>query len=186
MNLGWKLAATVRGHAPDGVLDTYTTERHPVGAQVLEWSRAQVAVMRPDPHSRAALAVLRDLLTTCDGTTYAFRRTAGTELRYELGGESPLAGHDAPDFRLADGTRLGELLRDGRGVVLDFSADGLLRDTALRFADRIRYAGGPARDDLGLGAVLVRPDGVVADARGRRRRRKATPVEGGARGEQRS
>ncbi|GIL30486.1 FAD-dependent oxidoreductase [Actinocatenispora comari] len=162
MNLGWKLAATVRGHAPDGLLDTYTAERHPVGAEVLEWSRAQVAVMRPDPHSRAALAVLRELLTTRDGTTYAFRRTAGTELRYDLGGESPLVGHDAPDFRLADGTRLGELLRDGRGVVLDFSACGDLRDAALRFPDRIRYAGGPARDDLGLGAVLVRPDGVVA------------------------
>jgi 2-polyprenyl-6-methoxyphenol hydroxylase-like FAD-dependent oxidoreductase len=29
MNLGWKLAAEVNGWAPDGLLDTYQTERHP-------------------------------------------------------------------------------------------------------------------------------------------------------------
>ena len=47
MNLGWKLAATIRGDAPDGLLDSYTTERHPVGARILDWTRAQVALMRP-------------------------------------------------------------------------------------------------------------------------------------------
>ncbi len=30
-NLGWKLAATVGGWAPEGLLDTYHAERHPVG-----------------------------------------------------------------------------------------------------------------------------------------------------------
>ncbi len=49
MNLGWKLAATLHGTAPEGLLDTYTTERHPVGAAVLDWSRAQVATMAPAP-----------------------------------------------------------------------------------------------------------------------------------------
>ncbi|MGF0524665.1 FAD-dependent monooxygenase, partial [Agrobacterium pusense] len=44
MNLGWKLAAEIRGDAPRGLLDSYTIERHPVGAQVLDWSRAQVAI----------------------------------------------------------------------------------------------------------------------------------------------
>ncbi len=50
MNLGWKLAATLRGDAPDGLLDSYTKERHPVGARILDWTRAQVASMRPDPN----------------------------------------------------------------------------------------------------------------------------------------
>ncbi|GAB3898389.1 FAD-dependent monooxygenase [Kibdelosporangium lantanae] len=160
MNLGWKLAATARGHAPDGLLDTYTAERHPIGARVLDWSRAQVAVMRPDQHSRAIQAVVRDLLTTRDGTTYVFERMSGTSIRYDLGGDHPLVGHNAPDFRLADGTRLGELLRNGQGVVLDFT--GRLSDSARSQGDRIRYVAGPARDDLGVGAVLVRPDGIVA------------------------
>lgn len=154
VNLGWKLAATVAGNAPSGLLDTYTAERHPVGARVLDWSRAQVAVMRPDPHSRAARSVLGDLLATRDGTTYVFERTSGTSLRYF--GEPGLAGHNAPDFVLADGTRLADLLHDGRGVALDFT--GRLPSAE----DRIRYVAGPARDDLGFGAVLVRPDGIVA------------------------
>ncbi|HEV2783525.1 MAG TPA: FAD-dependent monooxygenase, partial [Actinophytocola sp.] len=53
VNLGWKLAAVVRGRVPAGLLDTYTTERHPIGAWVLNWTRAQIALMRPDPHARA-------------------------------------------------------------------------------------------------------------------------------------
>lgn len=57
MNLGWKLANTIRGDAPDGLLDSYTTERHPIGARILEWTRAQVALMRPS--SRALGAVPR-------------------------------------------------------------------------------------------------------------------------------
>ena len=49
MNLGWKLAATIQEKAPEGLLDSYYTERHPIGAQVLDWSRAQVAIMKPEP-----------------------------------------------------------------------------------------------------------------------------------------
>ncbi|MFI1303885.1 FAD-dependent oxidoreductase [Streptomyces sioyaensis] len=162
MNLGWKLAATVRGYAPDGLLDTYTRERHPIGAGVLDWSRAQVAVMRPDPHGQAVQGVVRDLIGTRDGTTYAFERMSGSSIRYDLGSEHPLVGRSAPDFRLENGTRLGDLTRDGRGVALDFSTDGCLRGSATGWESRMRYVAGPARNDLGSGAVLVRPDGVVA------------------------
>ncbi|GAB7184335.1 hypothetical protein ATKI12_4166 [Kitasatospora sp. Ki12] len=162
VNLGWKLAATVRGHAPDGLLDTYTGERHPIGAAVLDWSRAQVEVMRPDPHARAIQGVVRDLLGTRDGTTYVFERTSGSANRYDLGGEHPLTGRSAPDLRLADGTRLGDLMHDGRGVLLDLTADRALHGSAMGWEGRIRYAAGTARNDLGLGAVLVRPDGTVA------------------------
>jgi 2-polyprenyl-6-methoxyphenol hydroxylase-like FAD-dependent oxidoreductase len=162
MNLGWKLAATVQGHAPDGLLDSYTAERHPIGARVLDWSRAQVAVMRPDPYAPALQGLVRDLLGTRDGTTHVFERTSGSSIRYDLGGEHPLVGRTAPDFRLEDGTRLGDLMADGLAVALDFSVDRRLRDSAQKWEGRIRYAAGPARNDLGSGAVLVRPDGVIA------------------------
>lgn len=162
MNVGWKLAASVRGHAPDGLLDTYTRERHPVGARVLDWTRAQAAVMRPDPHGWALREVLRDLLATRDGTTQVFERMSGTSIRYDLGSEQPLVGRNAPEFRLEDGTFLGELLRDGQGVALDFSTGRRLRAAAAGRRGRLRYASGPARNDLGLDAVLVRPDGVIA------------------------
>jgi 2-polyprenyl-6-methoxyphenol hydroxylase-like FAD-dependent oxidoreductase len=150
MNLGWKLAATVRETAPEGLLDTYTAERHPVGAGVLDWSRAQVAVMRPGPYSPALQSLMRDLLAGADATTYVWQRTSG------------MAGRNAPDFRLADGTGLGELLTDGRGVLLDFRADPGLRHMAAGWTGRIRYVAGPARNDLGYRAVLVRPDAVIA------------------------
>ncbi len=40
-NLGWKLAAEANSWAPEGLLDSYHTERHPVAADVLENTRAQ-------------------------------------------------------------------------------------------------------------------------------------------------
>jgi 2-polyprenyl-6-methoxyphenol hydroxylase-like FAD-dependent oxidoreductase len=41
-NLGWKLAATVRGAAPAHLLASYHTERHTAGAHVLANTQAQV------------------------------------------------------------------------------------------------------------------------------------------------
>ncbi|WP_312878206.1 FAD-dependent monooxygenase [Lentzea indica] len=160
VNLGWKLATTVHGTAPAGLLDTYTRERHPVGAAALDWTRAQVAVMRPDPHSQASQRMLRDLLGTRDGTTYVFQKVSGAAIRHDLGSDHPLVGRTAPDFRFEDGTRLSDLMQNGRGAALDFTA--VLGDSAARWENQLRYATGPATDDLGLGAVLVRPDGVVA------------------------
>ncbi|WP_076858546.1 FAD-dependent monooxygenase [Bradyrhizobium mercantei] len=162
MNLGWKLAATVRGDAPAGLLDSYFGERHPVGAQVLDWSRAQVALMRPCRSSRALEAIIRDLIATPDCATYFAERVWGVSLRYDLGGGHPLVGRSVPDFELACGTKLGELLHDGRGLLLDFGARSALRAFADRRRDRISYVASDARDRLGLSAVLVRPDGFVA------------------------
>lgn len=162
MNLGWKLAATLRGDAPAGLLDSYFDERHPVGAQVLDWSRAQVALMRPSRSSRALEAIIRDLIDTRDGATYFAERVWGVSLRYDLGGGHPLVGRSAPDFELADGTRLGERLRNGQGLLLDFDTSPALQALASRWSGRITYVAGNAQERLGLSAVLVRPDGFVA------------------------
>ncbi len=162
MNLGWKLAATIRGDAPAGLLDSYSSERHPVGARVLDWSRAQVALMRPTRSTRALEAIIRDLIDTRDGATYFAERVWGVSLRHDLGGGHPLVGLSAPNFALTDGTRLATLLRAGKGLLLDFDAQPQLRALAGRWSDRIVYVAGDASDRLGLSAVLVRPDGVVA------------------------
>ena len=162
MNLGWKLAATHRGVAPTGLLDTYTRERHPVGAQILDWSRAQVALMRPSRSSRALEAIVRDLIDTRDGATYFAERVWGVNLRYELGGGHPLVGRSCPDFEWADGTRLGDLLGTGQGLLLDCDDGQPLDVLASRCSGRIRYVAQAPKDPLGLSAVLVRPDGIVA------------------------
>ncbi len=160
MNLGWKLASTSRGTAPDGLLDSYTTERHPVGARVLDWTRAQVVAMRPS--SRALEPILRDLINTRDGATYFAERVWGVSLRYDLGAEHPLVGRSCPDFELEDGTRLGALLRDGIGLLLDFGGQASLAALAGLWGDQVRYLASDAKDRLGLCALLVRPDGFVA------------------------
>ena len=162
MNLGWKLASTIRGDAPVGLLDSYFRERHPVGAQVLDWSRAQVALMRPSRSSRALEAIVRDLIDTPDGATYFAERVWGVSLRYDLGDSHPLVGRGAPDLELAGGTKLGEHLKTGRGLLLDLDARAPLQALASRWRDRITYVASDAKDRLGLSAVLVRPDGVVA------------------------
>ena len=162
LNLGWKLAAVAHGTATDALLDSYTSERHPVGAEVLDRSRAQVQLMRPDAASRALAAILRDVIATRDGATYFAERVWAVSLRYDLGGTHPLVGRSVPEFELAAGRRSGELLRTGRGLLLDFDNRPHLREWVNRWGDRITYAGAGATDRLGLSAVLVRPDGYVA------------------------
>lgn len=165
-NLGWKLATTIHGNAPDGLLDTYTGERHPVGAQVLDWSRAQVALMRPSSSTRALEAIIRDLIETRDGATYFAERVWGVSLHYELGGQHPLVGRSVPDFALTDGRKTGEFLREGKALLLNFGADASLEALAGRWNGRIAYVAGNAVNHLDLRAVLVRPDGIVAWATG--------------------
>jgi hypothetical protein len=162
MNLGWKLAATLQGDAPEGLLDSYTAERHPVGVRILDWTRAQVAVMRPNRHSRALEAIFRDLIDTRDGATYFAERVWGVSVRYDLGDEHPLVGRSCPDFELDDGTRPGTRLRDGSGLLLDFGSHPSLKALDGLWGDRVRYVASDAKDGLGLSALLVRPDGFVA------------------------
>ena len=163
MNLGWKLAATIRGRAPAGLLDSYHTERAPVGEKVLDWSRAQVAIMRPNPEARALQAIFRDLMDTRDGATYFAGRVWGVAMHYDLGAGHPLAGYSAPNVEFEDGTTIGECMRDGRAVLLDFGDDaenGTLADIASDYG--IKYVRAAAKDRFGLSAVLIRPDSIVA------------------------
>nr|WP_093415242.1 FAD-dependent monooxygenase [Saccharopolyspora flava] len=160
VNLGWKLAATARGTAPDGLLDTYTAERHPLGAWVLDWTRAQIALMRPEPHARALRQVVGDLAGTTDGTTHLAKKIAGIGQRYDLPGDHPLVGAGVPDYDLADGSRLSDHVHDGKALLLDPA--GSLRDAAEAYRDRMRTITSAPRGDDVPAAVLVRPDGFVA------------------------
>ena len=162
MNLGWKLAATLQEKAPEGLLDSYQTERHPLGVKVLDWSRAQVAIMRPDPDARAMNEIMRDLMDTRDGATYIAGRVWGVNTRYDLGGDHALVGHSVPNFEFEDGTRIGEQMHDGQGVLLDFDSNALLKTLAREYGERMKYVSGRAKEQFGLSAVLIRPDGFIA------------------------
>ena len=162
MNLGWKLAATIQKKAPEGLLDSYQTERHPLGVEVLDWSRAQVVIMKPDPPSRALNAIVRDLMNTRDGATHIAGRVWGVSTHYDLGGGHPLLGHSIPNFEFEDGARIGELMHDGQGMLLDFDGNASLKTLASEYRDRIKYVSSQAKEQLGLSSVLIRPDGIIA------------------------
>ncbi|TDQ04585.1 FAD-dependent oxidoreductase [Labedaea rhizosphaerae] len=159
MNLGWKLAATVKGTAPDGLLDTYTEERHPLGARVLEMTRAQVALMRPDPLVEALRTVVSDLMDLDEGNQYFTKFISGMTQTYALG-DHPLVGRRAPDPELADGRRIGELQQDGSAILLDLDDSAALRE-AVEGAD-IRVVTTICGAHPEWTGVLIRPDGYVA------------------------
>jgi 2-polyprenyl-6-methoxyphenol hydroxylase-like FAD-dependent oxidoreductase len=162
MNLGWKLAATIQGKAPQGLLDSYYFERHPIGAQVLDWSRAQAAIMKPDPDARALYGIFRDLMNTRDGATYIAGRVWGIHTHYNLGDAHPLIGHSVPNFALEDGGTIGALMHDGLGILLDLHENAFLKLLGDEFGGQIKYVSARATEQFGLSALLIRPDGYIA------------------------
>ncbi len=172
VNLGWKLAQVVNETSPEGLLDTYHAERHPVAAGVLRNTMALVALRRQDERTNA----LRDTIAELVGMDEPRRRFAammsGLDIHYDLGEGHPLLGRRMPDLDLltADGPlRLFTLLHDARPVLLNLGEPGGF-DIA-RWADRVQlidaeYAGAWELPALGAvtapAAVLIRPDGYVA------------------------
>ncbi|MFE4755363.1 FAD-dependent monooxygenase [Streptomyces mirabilis] len=159
MNLGWKLGAVVAGWAPEGLLDTYDAERRPLGAWVLDWTRAQIGVMRGDAKSAALREVVADLLSTRDGTTYAVKKISGVTQRIDLPGDHPLVGRYVPDLWLTDGSRLADHGHGGGFLLLDRTPDGTFARLAAAWAGRVSSV---TDDHATPTGVLVRPDGVVA------------------------
>ncbi|WP_107657572.1 FAD-dependent monooxygenase [Nocardia suismassiliense] len=162
VNLGWKLAAVVRGWARPDLLDTYTTERHAIGAWVLDWTRAQVALMRTDLRSRKLREVMTELLATRDAATVIFKKISGVLHRYDLGGGHERVGAVVPDFELSDGTRLGRHFTDGAAVLFDLADSAELRAAVAPWASRVRVVTAKAVEPGDLTGMLVRPDGFVA------------------------
>ncbi|MDF3293082.1 FAD-dependent monooxygenase [Streptomyces silvisoli] len=159
MNLGWKLGAVVAGWAPEGLLDTYDTERRPLGAWVLDWTRAQIAVMRGDAKSAALREVVADLLSTRAGTTYAVKKISGVTQHIDLPGDHPLVGRFVPDLWLRDGSRLVDHGHGGGFLLLDRTPDGAFARLTAAWAGRVSSVVDGHATPTG---VLVRPDGVVA------------------------
>ena len=85
-------------------------------------------------------------------------RTADTN----LGGEHPLIGHSVPNFEFEDGARIGELMHDGRGILLDFDRNASLKTVASEYGGRIKYISRSAKDRFAVSALLIRPDGMIA------------------------
>lgn len=159
MNLGWKLAAQVKGWAAPGLLDTYQSERRPVGERVMMHSQAQTALISPGPEVAALRTLMGELFTIPDVAAHMARLLAGNDVRYDVGDDHRLSGWPVPELTLDDGRRVAELLHVARPVLLDLA--GGFADAARGWADRVDTVSAEM-PDRPAAALLIRPDGYVA------------------------
>jgi 2-polyprenyl-6-methoxyphenol hydroxylase-like FAD-dependent oxidoreductase len=172
VNLGWKLAQVVHQTAPESLLDTYHSERHPVAARVLRNTMAQIALMRAEDRVEALRDTVSELLSMDEPRKRFAAMMSGLDIHYDLGEGHPLLGRRMPDLDLVtpDGTvRVFTLLHDAQPVLLNLAEPWGLDISP--WADRVvaidaEYSGDwelPALGPLAApAAVLIRPDGYVA------------------------
>ena len=164
INLGWKLAAEVRGWAPPGLLDTYESERRPAGERVTMHTQAQGVLIGPGREVTALRTLFGELLEEQSTLQHIADLIAGADLHYDMGtaATDPLIGRWAPDLVLDNGSgpvRLASLTRSARPLLLDFTGSSLA-DVAAPWRDRVDVVTGRAQAPAT--ALLIRPDGYVA------------------------
>lgn len=159
-NLGWKLAAVVRGDRPESLLDTYTAERRPVAEAVLANTLAQVAIMRPDPQSGAMRDIMARLMQIDDIGSLMGEMMNGLATRYDLNTAQGEVGRligDRPVREAGPGGTLYDIMREGRAVLLDASREGMASRLAAPWERRVIRL-----PDQAGPSMLIRPDGCVA------------------------
>jgi bifunctional hydroxylase/dehydrase len=172
VNLGWKLAAVVRGQAPRPLLDTYHDERHEVGRRLLLNTQAQSLLILGGSEVQPLREVLAELVEYPDAAAHLAAKVSGLDIRYQVGsGAHPLLGRRMPHLPLMTASRATsstELLRPARGVLLDLADNSHLRRRAEGWRRRIDVVTATPRGENPAGwpdrttAVLIRPDGYVA------------------------
>jgi 2-polyprenyl-6-methoxyphenol hydroxylase-like FAD-dependent oxidoreductase len=173
VNLGWKLAATVKGWAADGLLDTYHSERHPVGARVLRNTRAQGTLNLSGKSVEPLRTVVAELVAIPAVARHLSGMVSGLDIRYDMGRTGhPLVGARMADreLELADGGRdqIARLLHPARGILVTADDSGETSRRAAGWSDRVDLVrvksvpAGPEEGGVATESVLIRPDGYVA------------------------
>jgi 2-polyprenyl-6-methoxyphenol hydroxylase-like FAD-dependent oxidoreductase len=164
-NLGWKLAAEIRGGAPAGLLDSYHAERYPVGLDVIDDAMAQCGLLA-NP-SREGIA-LRDRFNAILGAHPSLCRElairlSGLAIRY------PPAGQRAPDLDLRDApaATIYGLLHPAKFVLLHLKSGRPDRpDSPAGVTGRLDVVTAELAADYpewaGTRTILIRPDGYIA------------------------
>jgi rifampicin monooxygenase len=156
VNLGWKLAAEVKGWAPAGLLESYHAERHPVADEVLNTTRALSVLIAPEPGPQAVRRLITDLMGLEDAARLLTDKVTGIGIRYDFDGAPDPVGRRMGDLRLGVGHLYGHM-HHGRGILLDQT--GALSTAG--WADRVDHVVASS-GELDAPAVLIRPDGHIA------------------------
>ena len=168
VNLGWKLAQVVKGTSPDGLLDTYQAERHPIAARVLHTTMASVALRRDDERTKAARETVGELLAMDEPRRRFGAEMSGLGIHYDLGEGHPLLGRRMPDLDLvtADGPlRVFTLLHEARPAFINLGEPGAVDISP--WADRVRSVEGQLHGHVGASGDRYRAgsDGGPRSAR---------------------
>ena len=155
-NLGWKLAAELGGWAPEGLLDSYETERRPVADDVLNTTRAMMELMGSEPGPQAVRRLVAELMDFEDVNRYLIEKITAIGIRYDFGAGHELLGRRQRDVPLKEG-RLYGLMHGGRGLLLDQTG----RLSVAGWEGRVDHVV-DGSEELDVPAVLLRPDGHVA------------------------
>jgi 2-polyprenyl-6-methoxyphenol hydroxylase-like FAD-dependent oxidoreductase len=179
-NLGWKLAAVTTAAAPDSLLDTYHSERHPLGRRLMRNTHAATTLYLSGADLDPLRTLMRELMAGKEAAGHFAGMVSGLGVRYDMEDDTEpdatrSAAHPLLGLRLAPGrelerpdgsrTRVADLLRPGRGVLIDTGTPAAA--AAAAWADRVDTVTGHWTDTAGtagtgLGPVLVRPDGHIA------------------------
>lgn len=138
-NLGWKLAAVIRGHSAPEILNSYSSERRAIAAELVNFDR-QLATMFSAPEDTSPISenegpqstelqkymVMHDGYVSGTMTHYGPSRVIAEPSNQALasGFEIGKRFHSTPVVRLADGRpiHLGHVLEaDGRWRIIVFS-----------------------------------------------------------------
>ncbi|MFI7617618.1 FAD-dependent monooxygenase [Nonomuraea terrae] len=159
MNLGWKLAAVLRGRAPAGQLDTYESERRPVAARVMDNVATQSALIPTTAEQRAVRALVTELAALPEVQRHLSGLVSGLDVRYPAPPDAhPATGTRLPDFELEHGYA-SDLFHSGRFVLLTTEpAPAPHPDVTVAVVPRLPWPG--------VTRALIRPDGYVASTTG--------------------
>ncbi|MFE2219884.1 FAD-dependent monooxygenase [Streptomyces canus] len=163
VNLAWKLTAAMQGWAPEGLLDSYHTERHLAGFRACQAAQAQMALIHPLDKVEALREVFEELVKVDEVNSKLATWSTDIEYPVRTEGDLPVVGHRVPHVPLktADGeTSTGQALSAGRGVLFDLSQGAELGDLA-GWQGRVDVVRAQPTEDLNAPALLVRPDGWV-------------------------
>jgi 2-polyprenyl-6-methoxyphenol hydroxylase-like FAD-dependent oxidoreductase len=167
VNLAWKLAATLRGTAPADLLDTYHAERHAAGERVCMNIHAQVAISQSASAVGALRTMFAELIRLPEANQYLAQMMTSLDVYYPPRDDADahrLVGRRLPPVRLKTSQRevtTTELLRAGRGILLDLSGAAWDPSAVAAWCDRVDVVTGQPLDQMDTTLILARPDGHI-------------------------
>ncbi|WP_237938849.1 FAD-dependent monooxygenase [Acetobacter senegalensis] len=178
MNLGWKLAIVVKRQAPENLLDTYHSERRPVGQMLFDNTLAQVALATNfTPPNLSLRHTMNDILSFPDVNSRLASEISGFGVAYGYDKVVPenLPAHLLPGKRVPDvdlmienkSATLYECMKKGEWVHLTLSPKKQDISEFPEWLDPniVKHITADCVDDSpsfnGVSSVLIRPDGYV-------------------------